>query len=71
MKDTCTALKEFEELLIMIKKRNNEELAFKLGQVKNKKADASVCRYKMISFFIKIFILNKTIQSFGIIIINN
>ena len=34
-KDTCPALKDLGELLIMIKESNNEELALQLGLVRN------------------------------------
>jgi len=35
LKDTCPALRELGELLIMIKESNNEELALQLGLVRN------------------------------------
>lgn len=35
LKDTCPALRELGELLIMIKESNNEELALQLGLTRN------------------------------------
>lgn len=35
LKDTCPALRELGELLIMIKESNNEELALQLGLMRN------------------------------------
>ncbi|TFG55873.1 MAG: hypothetical protein E4H30_06165 [Methanomassiliicoccus sp.] len=35
LRETCPALKDLGELLIMIKESNNEELALQLGLVRN------------------------------------